>query len=71
MALPLQAWGPLMREYRIYVVNQDNNVDGPPAIVSCDNDELAVQKACYFVHGRDVELREGTRLVTRLRCGTR
>ena len=60
-----------MREYRIYVLYQDNSVDGPPAIVSSDNDELAVQKACYFVRGRDVELREGTRLVTRLRRGTR
>ena len=45
MALPPAAiGGRLMPEYRIYVVNKDNHIDGPPAVVTCDNDERAVRE---------------------------
>jgi hypothetical protein len=39
-----------MPEYRIYLLDDRNKIAGPPEIVTCDNDQEAVQRASSHRH---------------------
>jgi hypothetical protein len=52
-------------EYRAYTVGRDGHFDGSEPLI-CDNDDDAVAKACRLLHGKDIELWHGERLVIRL-----
>jgi hypothetical protein len=56
-----------MPEYRIYTMSNDNKIAGPPRLVTCSDDQEAIGLAKQLLDGRDVELWQGARVVTRLR----
>jgi hypothetical protein len=55
-----------MAQYRIYHVDPDGHISTPPEVVECQDDQEAIEKATRFVNGRDIELWERDRFVTRL-----
>ncbi len=56
-----------MAEYRAYIVGDDGRFAGFEPLI-CDNDDDAVAKACSLLAGKDIELWNGPRLVTRLKA---
>jgi hypothetical protein len=56
-----------MAIYRAYFLTGSDHISSPPAFLSCDSDEEAIQQARQLQDGHDIELWEGARLVTRLR----
>jgi hypothetical protein len=54
-----------MPDYRVYPV-KDKHIVGVPAVVTCDSDEEAIEKARPLVNGHDVEVWEGARQVGRI-----
>jgi hypothetical protein len=56
---------PSAAEYRVYFIDQTNQVSRPPKVVECAHDEEAIQAARQFIGGEDVELWDGTRLIVR------
>ena len=59
----------IVPNYRISVLSEEGDISAPPRITTGDTDQEAIQQALQWVNGRDVELWEGPRLVTRLRSG--
>jgi hypothetical protein len=52
-------------EYQAYIVADDGHFDGFEPLI-CDNDDDATAKACSLLHGKNIELWSGPRLVVRL-----
>lgn len=52
-----------MADYRLYKLDKDGHVQGPPVIVSCDDDEKAVAQAKQYVDGVAIEVWDGGRRV--------
>ena len=52
-----------MADYRLYRLDKDGCIDGPPVIVSCDDDEKVVAQAKQYVHGVAIEVWDGGRRV--------
>jgi hypothetical protein len=55
-----------MREYRLYPVASTGHVVGPAHIITCENDQEALQTAQSLVNGRDLEVWEGARTVGKI-----
>jgi hypothetical protein len=55
----------LVPEYRAYTVGDDGHFEGFEPF-SCYNDNEATAKACSLLHGKDIELWSGPRLVIHL-----
>ena len=53
-----------MPTYRLYLLDQDNHITGVPKVLACDSDEDAVERAKQIVDGHDVEVWQGSRLIT-------
>ena len=45
-----------MADYRIYKLDKDGRIVGPPEIVTCENDEAALVIAQQYVDGLAIEL---------------
>jgi len=58
---------PTMPEYRIYTLESGNRLVAPPDVIECDSDEGAVIEARILLDDLDVEVRQGSRVVVRLR----
>jgi hypothetical protein len=56
---------PSAPEYRVYFIDQTNQVSQPPKVVEGAHDEEAIQAARQFIGVEDVELWDGTRLIVR------
>ena len=56
-----------MNEYRVYLVDKDGHVDGPPDGFTCESDEAAIERAKHLIGGHDIELWQMDRLVIRLK----
>jgi hypothetical protein len=56
-----------MPNYRIYVVDVDGHITGPPVVVTFDTDRAAIEQARQLVGDKDIELWEGPRLVKRIK----
>ncbi len=54
-----------MPEYRVYRI-KDGHTAGVPAILSCDTDQEAIEKANQLLDGLDVELWQGARVVAKI-----
>jgi hypothetical protein len=52
-----------MPNYRAYQLKPDGHIDGVPTIITCDDDQAAIETTKFLVNGKDVELWDGTRLV--------
>ena len=48
-----------MTDYRIYQVDKNGHVQGPPFIVNCEDDETAIAKAKQYVDGLAIEVGDG------------
>jgi hypothetical protein len=57
-----------MPDYRAYKIKPDGHIDGVPTIITCDDDQAAIEKTKSLVDGKDIELWDGTRLVTMMRA---
>jgi hypothetical protein len=55
-----------MPDYRIFEINKLGRIKGPAQLITCENDEEAMQTAKPLVDGYGVELWQGVRPVTRL-----
>lgn len=53
-----------MPTYRLYLVNRENHITQAPEILTSDSDEDAVERAKQIVDGHDVEVWQGSRLIT-------
>jgi hypothetical protein len=56
-----------MPEYRIYMLDGRNNIAGPPEIVTCEDDQEAVQRAKQLIDGHNLEVWQGARVVRHLK----
>jgi hypothetical protein len=45
-----------MTEYRLYRIDKEGHVDGPPVVVICENDDAAIAKAKQHVDGVAIEV---------------
>jgi hypothetical protein len=55
-----------MAIYRAYFPTKLDHINSPPAFLSYNSDEEAIERAKQLAKGQDVELWEGTHSVTRL-----
>jgi hypothetical protein len=57
-----------MPDYRIYTLNSDGHITGPPQIIVCATDQAAIGQARQLLNDTDheYEVWEGLRLVTRI-----
>jgi hypothetical protein len=53
-------------KYRLYIMERDEPC-GPPAMVECQTEIEAIEKARRLLNTRDIEVRRGARVVARLR----
>jgi hypothetical protein len=54
-----------MIDYRIYRLDRDGHIAGPPKIISCATEQEAVERARQDVDGCAVELWAGSHFVRR------
>jgi hypothetical protein len=59
-----------MPEYRIYTMTDANKIAGPSQDVICENDQEAVHRTKQWLNGHDLEVRQGARVVIRLKSKT-
>jgi hypothetical protein len=59
--------GELMLHYRIYTVDIDGHISGPPSVANCGDDDEATRRAKNLLNGSDVELWDRARFVGRTR----
>jgi hypothetical protein len=52
--------------YRVYILDQDGRVAGPPRILDCADDAEAVRQARQHLDGKVVEIWEAARRVIAL-----
>jgi len=43
-------------DYRLYQINCEGHVVGPPRIVQCERDEVAMTQARKYIEGRAIEV---------------
>jgi hypothetical protein len=55
-----------MRAYRVYSITQEKHISGPPAILECDDDHQALERAKRLFKGQALEIWDGGRQVARL-----
>jgi hypothetical protein len=55
-----------MLTYRVYVVDAEGHVFGPPYIVQCGDDDEAVRQAHQYLEGKPVEVWRDAKRVARL-----
>lgn len=46
----------LVIAYRLYKLDHDNRVSGPPQIIECDDDDAALIEAHRYVDGHAIEI---------------
>ena len=56
-----------MSHYRIYTLFAGSRFAGPRRIVTGDNDQEAIHLAEQLLDGRDLEVRQGGRVVRRIK----
>jgi hypothetical protein len=55
-----------MAKYRLYSVDRNGHVVGPPKVVACASDEAVISKVKTMVDGLGIEIWNGTRRVRKL-----
>ena len=54
--------------YRVYTLSKSDHIERPPSIITCANDQEAVEGAKSLMDGNDIELWDGVRFVTRVKA---
>ena len=52
-----------MHDYRVYLIDKNGHIGGPPTILKCPDDQAAVEQAKQYLDGRAVEIWDGARRV--------
>lgn len=47
---------PLVIAYRLYMLDHENRVSGPPQIIECEDDDAALIEAGRYVDGQAIEI---------------
>lgn len=55
-----------MPEYRLYKIGPDGHIAGPPPVVECQDDLIAIKEARKLLDGHDIEIWQGSRIVSYL-----
>lgn len=55
-----------MAQYRLYSVDPNGHVVGPPKVLACASDEEVIGKVRSMLDGLNVEIWKGTRRVKKL-----
>ena len=55
-----------MPDYRIYFLDRNGRIAGPPEIISCEDDEQAKKTARQYLDRKDIELWAGARMVDKI-----
>ncbi|MBV9956087.1 MAG: hypothetical protein JOZ70_12650 [Pseudolabrys sp.] len=55
-----------MTEHRVYFLNRERHVIGPPTLIEADTDEYAIHRARQLLDGKDIEVWQLQRLVARI-----
>jgi hypothetical protein len=55
-----------MPQYCFYTIKKHGHVAGPPVSYELPNDDVAIEQAKLLINGRDMEIWEGTRVVSYL-----
>jgi hypothetical protein len=55
-----------MRAYRLYYLDLEGHISGPPEIVECSDDHAAIEAAKARANGKVVEVWDLARVVIRL-----
>jgi hypothetical protein len=55
-----------MPTYRLYTITPDEHIQAPPAVVECEDDQAAIERAKQLLDGRAIEVWQLDRRVTRL-----
>jgi hypothetical protein len=55
-----------MPAYRIYTLDDDGHIVGPPAVIDCPDDQAAIQEAKRTLDGKVIELWDGPRQIAKL-----
>jgi hypothetical protein len=53
-------------DYRIYTIDKQGHISGPPTVVDCTDDDEVLKRAQLTINGADVEIWQDARLVVRL-----
>jgi hypothetical protein len=56
----------VMPTYRLYTITPDEHIQAPPAVVECEDDQAAIERAKQLLDGRAIEVWQLDRRVTRL-----
>ena len=54
--------------YRVYTLSKSDHIERRPSIVTCANDQEAIERAKSLMDGHDIELWDGVRFVTRVKA---
>lgn len=55
-----------MPHYRIYFLDRNGRIAGPPEVILCADDEEAKQTAQRYLDRKDIELWDGARMVDKI-----
>jgi len=54
---------PHMIAYRLYQVDRNNRLDGPPRVIECESDDAALIEARRYVGGHGIEIWRGDKRI--------
>jgi hypothetical protein len=66
--MELSSSNPLMGEYRIYLLDKNNRVAGPPEIETWYNDDAAIIRRSRSLMTTNIEVWKGRRLVAHIKA---
>jgi hypothetical protein len=56
-----------MLDYRIYTFTSDNHI-ADAAVINCETDQEAIEKARQLIEGRDIEVWQRARCLARIKA---
>ena len=60
-------WGErVVLSYRVYVLEEGGHIRKAPAVLDCEDDAEAIQRAKQLLDGKPIEVWEGARVVIKL-----
>jgi hypothetical protein len=55
-----------MPDYRVYALNKAGRIAGAPTVITCDEDQAAIEAAKLLIAEQEIEVWEGARIVARI-----
>jgi hypothetical protein len=48
--------GPIVLRYRLYKIDRNDEVDGPPQVITCEDDDAALIEARIYIDRHAIEI---------------